>query len=85
VSPAFFVGLNYFYGGYLPNDLKVWDTPTDRFEAATGSSDLEVQRFNLYKGNIGHMVNIITDPTNQSAITLGNACGYDQLNRINSS
>ncbi len=45
-------------------------------------SNLQTHRHNLYNGNIGAMVNTITDPSDMSPMPIGNAYEYDQLQRL---
>jgi len=49
------------------------------------TSDLYMNSSKLYNGNIGAMVTTITDPSSRTALPLGNAYKYDQLNRIKES
>ena len=78
--------LGYFSGDYSPIDTSKWNTVTKRFEANTASSSLLAARYNLYNGNIGHMVTTIIQPdTNYASQTIlpqGAAYKYDQLNRL---
>ncbi|WP_204336858.1 hypothetical protein [Cryomorpha ignava] len=77
------LSLGYFAGDYKPIDqANKWNTVSDRFEASVVGSQLDANRHNLYNGNIGSMVNTITDPTDRSAVSIGNAYVYDQLHRI---
>jgi hypothetical protein len=55
------------------------------FAAAQTGSDLTLNSYDLYNGNIGRMVTTITDPTTRDILPLGNAYKYDQLNRLKQS
>ncbi len=80
------LSLAYFENDYKPIDqANHWAAVTSRFEASLAGSDLKGDRYNLYNGNIGSMVNTISDPTDMSAVPIGNAYVYDQLHRINQS
>ncbi|HEX7414051.1 MAG TPA: hypothetical protein VF411_08390 [Bacteroidia bacterium] len=83
---AFGYTLGYFSGDYSPIDTSKWNTVSKRFEANTASSSLLAARYDLYNGNIGHMVTSIIKPdTNyapQTILPQGTAYQYDQLNRL---
>lgn len=80
--------LGYYSGDYTPIDANVWTSAT-RFEAfANTTSDLIVDRRNLYNGNISHMATSLVQPSMlggvyaQQPAPLANAYMYDQLNRV---
>ncbi|WP_343748965.1 RHS repeat-associated core domain-containing protein [Fluviicola sp.] len=52
--------------------------------AQTGSDVLSYSR-DLYNGNIGRMITVITKPDDRTILPLGNAYRYDQLNRLTES
>jgi len=85
---AFGYTLGYFEGDYAA--IASFST-TDNFEAAVGGSDLIDNRYDLWNGNISHMVTCLPEAAdyNTSKIitpeAFGNAYKYDQLNRIISS
>src|SRR5690554_3353782 len=75
--------LSYFSNDYKPIDqVGRWNNVADRFEANLEGSDLKSHRHNLYNGNIGSMVNTITDPATMQPLPIGNAYEYDQLQRL---
>jgi RHS repeat-associated protein len=81
--------LGYYNGDYSPIDTTKWDNVTKRFEANTSGSSLAAARYDLFNGNITHMVTTITKPTlpyrdslNFTALPQGTAYKYDQLNRL---
>jgi RHS repeat-associated protein len=78
--------LGYFQGDYSPIDTSKWNTVSKRFEANTVGSSLTSARYNLYNGNISHMVTTLIQPdTNYASQTIlpqGTSYKYDQLNRL---
>ncbi|MES2618100.1 MAG: YCF48-related protein [Bacteroidota bacterium] len=77
--------LGYYVGDYA--DVKGYSS-TLKFEASTASSDLLGSRYDLWNGNIGHMVSVMPDvSTYNSSRTItpsvrGGGYKYDQLNRL---
>lgn len=77
--------LHYFNGDY-PGAIG----GNNNFIASQLSSDLVSPLYNtgngnLFNGNIGKMISVITNPTNRAVLPLGNVYKYDQLNRIKES
>lgn len=78
------LSLGYFTNDYKPVDqANHWNATTNRFVSSIAGSDLQSERYNLYNGNIGNMVNTTSDPATQESQPLGNAYVYDQLQRLN--
>ncbi|MDD2982855.1 MAG: hypothetical protein PHQ74_05655 [Crocinitomicaceae bacterium] len=75
-------GLHYFGKDYFPINTNYQSTPRMPFAAQPLESFLNQNSSDLYNGNIARMVTTITNPTTRSALVLGNAYRYDQLNRI---
>jgi len=69
--------LHYFNNDYLP----IVNGNTT-FIADQSNSDMLQNSSDLYNGNIARMVTTITDPNSRAVLPLGNAYGYDQLNRL---
>jgi RHS repeat-associated protein len=65
------------HSGYLP----IVNGNTT-FIADQSNSDMLQNSSDLYNGNIARMVTTITDPNSRAVLPLGNAYGYDQLNRL---
>jgi len=69
--------LHYFNNDYLPIV-----NGNITFIADQTNSDMLQNSSDLYNGNIARMVTTITDPNSRAVLPLGNAYGYDQLNRL---
>ncbi len=82
--------LNYYRGDYDAIDYVKWNTASKRFEAYTSGSDLSVNSYELYNGNISSMVaaisrvdtNLAGTVTGAEALPLGSSYRYDQLSRL---
>jgi hypothetical protein len=78
--------LGYYNGDYSPIDTSKWNTVSKRFESNTSGSSLAAARYDLFNGNITHMVTTIIEPDtnykNQTILPQGTAYKYDQLNRL---
>lgn len=83
--------LGYYQGDYSAINPSM-NTNANNFEDQTAGSNLVGSRFDLFNGNIGHMVTTIVQPMNIIAapgpgfaitpLVGANAYKYDQLNRI---
>ncbi|HEY0030787.1 MAG TPA: RHS repeat-associated core domain-containing protein [Bacteroidia bacterium] len=90
---AFGYTLGYYEGDYKAISGLKWSSVSNRFEAETEGAEFKTETYDLFNGNISHMVSSIvqTDTTSggfadiQTAKPLATSYKYDQLNRLKKS